>query len=79
MLSRPLKLDYEPVTRMENYCAIGSEELLHTDGHNLGGAPGECVSFVGVVVVRSTQSGPVHSRRRAPLADSEIPLRAILV
>jgi acetyl-CoA C-acetyltransferase len=24
-LSRPLKLDYKPVTRLENYCATGSE------------------------------------------------------
>ena len=24
-LSRPLKLDYKPVTRVENYCATGSE------------------------------------------------------
>src|SRR5450755_713778 len=26
-LSRPLKLDYKPVTRVENYCATGSEAL----------------------------------------------------
>src|SRR5579859_7881901 len=25
VLSRPLKLDYKPVTRVENYCATGSE------------------------------------------------------
>ena len=24
-LSRPLKIDYKPVTRVENYCATGSE------------------------------------------------------
>src|SRR5437667_12141618 len=24
-LSRPLKIDYKPVTRLENYCATGSE------------------------------------------------------
>ena len=24
-LSRPLKLDYKPVTRVENFCATGSE------------------------------------------------------
>src|SRR5207253_4370503 len=26
-LSRPLKIDYKPVTRLENYCATGSESL----------------------------------------------------
>src|SRR3954465_5015007 len=26
-LSRPLKLDYKPVTRVENYCATGSESF----------------------------------------------------
>src|SRR5207247_9113946 len=26
-LSRPLKIDYKPVTRVENYCATGSESF----------------------------------------------------
>src|SRR3977135_3414977 len=29
-LSRPLKLDYKPVTRVENYCATGSGAVPHT-------------------------------------------------
>src|SRR4029078_13447257 len=28
-LSRPLKIDYKPVTRVENYCATGSEAFRH--------------------------------------------------
>src|ERR671934_1907676 len=28
-LSRPLKIDYKPVSRLENFCATGSEGLPH--------------------------------------------------
>src|SRR5438552_18722026 len=36
-LSRPLKIDYKPVSRLEHFCATGSEAFRHASS---AGAPG---------------------------------------
>jgi acetyl-CoA C-acetyltransferase len=46
-LSRPLKLDYRPVTRVENFCATGSETLRNAAYAVASGAY-DCVMAVGV-------------------------------
>ena len=46
-LSRPLKIDYKPVTRVENYCATGSESFRNAAYAVASGAY-DCVMAVGV-------------------------------
>ncbi len=46
-LSRPLKIDYKPVTRVENYCATGSESFRNACYGVASGAY-DCVMAVGV-------------------------------
>lgn len=45
-LSRPLKIDYKPVTRVENYCATGSEAFRNACYAVAAGAY-DCVMAVG--------------------------------
>jgi acetyl-CoA C-acetyltransferase len=45
-LSRPLKIDYKPVTRVENYCATGSESFRNACYAVAAGAY-DCVMAVG--------------------------------
>jgi acetyl-CoA C-acetyltransferase len=45
-LSRPLKIDYKPVTRVENYCATGSESFRNACYAVASGAY-DCVIAVG--------------------------------
>jgi acetyl-CoA C-acetyltransferase len=45
-LSRPLKIDYKPVTRVENYCATGSEAFRNAAYAVASGAY-DCVMAVG--------------------------------
>jgi acetyl-CoA C-acetyltransferase len=45
-LSRPLKIDYKPVTRVENYCATGSEAFRNASYAVASGAY-DCVMAVG--------------------------------
>jgi acetyl-CoA C-acetyltransferase len=45
-LSRPLKIDYKPVTRVENYCATGSESFRNACYAVASGAY-DCVMAVG--------------------------------
>jgi acetyl-CoA C-acetyltransferase len=45
-LSRPLKIDYKPVTRVENYCATGSEAFRNACYAVASGAY-DCVMAVG--------------------------------
>jgi acetyl-CoA C-acetyltransferase len=45
-LSRPLKIDYKPVTRVENYCATGSEAFRNAAYAVAAGAY-DCVMAVG--------------------------------
>lgn len=46
-LSRPLKIDYKPVTRVENYCATGSESFRNAAYAVASGAY-DCVMATGV-------------------------------
>ncbi len=46
-LSRPLKLDYKPVTRVENYCSTGSEAVRNACYAVASGAY-DCVMALGV-------------------------------
>src|SRR6266576_7129259 len=60
-LSRPLKLDYKPVTRVENYCATGSEAFRNACYAVASGAY-DCVMAVGVEKLKdSGYSGLVRS------------------
>src|SRR5436309_9199432 len=60
-LSRPLKLDYKPVTRVENYCATGSEAFRNACYAVASGAY-DIVMAVGVEKLKdSGYSGLVRS------------------
>src|SRR5215472_17883645 len=60
-LSRPLKLDYKPVTRVENYCATGSEAFRNACYAVAAGAY-DTVMAVGVEKLKdSGYSGLVGS------------------
>src|SRR5215471_15516569 len=52
-LSRPLKLDYKPVTRVENFCATGSEAFRNACYAVASGAY-DCVMAVGVEKLKDT-------------------------
>src|SRR5579863_7931377 len=64
-LSRPLKLDYKPVTRVENFCATGSEAFRNACYAVACGAY-DIVMAVGVEKLKgSGYSGLVTSSGRA--------------
>src|SRR3989475_2510775 len=60
-LSRPLKIDYKPVSRLENYCATGSESLRNACYAVASGAY-DCAMAIGVEKLKdSGYSGLVGS------------------
>lgn len=61
VLSKPLSLDYKPVTRVENFCATGSEAFRNASYAVASGAY-DCVMAVGVEKLKdSGYSGLVRS------------------
>ena len=73
-LSRPLKLDYKPVTRVENYCATGSEAFRNACYAVASGAY-DVVMAVGVEKLKdSGYSGLVRS---SPPTDGTAPENAL--
>src|SRR6202034_3365520 len=52
-LSRPLKLDYKPVTRVENYCATGSE-AFRNDCYAVGSGAYDTAMAIGVEKLKDT-------------------------
>src|SRR5689334_6339273 len=69
-LSRPLKLDYKPVTRVENYCATGSEAFRNACYAVASGAYDK-VMAVGVEKLKD--SGFSGLTRQDPPADGTAP------
>src|SRR5881409_159796 len=71
-LSRPLKLDYKPVTRLENMCATGSEAFRNACYAVASGAV-DVAMAIGVEKLKDsgfsglTGSGSVGDGTRAPL------------
>jgi acetyl-CoA C-acetyltransferase len=61
-LSRPLKIDYKPVTRVENYCATGSEAFRNACYAVASGAY-DMVMAIGVEKLKDSGS-PVSRRAR---------------
>ena len=57
MLSQPLKLDYRPVTRVENFCATGSETLRGACYAVASGAY-DVAMAVGVSNIRFARTAP---------------------
>jgi acetyl-CoA C-acetyltransferase len=73
-LSRPLKLDYKPVTRVENYCATGSEAFRNACYAVASGAY-DVAMAVGVEKLKETGfSGLVTSTR--PGDGTAVPITA---
>src|SRR4051794_4463357 len=62
-LSRPLKIDYKPVTRLENMCATGSGALPHA---GFAGAAGAIDGGPGVGVGEVQGGGVSRAGRAAP-------------
>src|SRR5436189_6325235 len=71
-LSRPLKIDYKPVTRVENYCATGSESFRNACYAVASGAY-DVAMAIGVEKLKDSGfsglpgSGSVGDGTRAPL------------
>src|SRR5437762_79232 len=71
-LSRPLKIDYKPVTRLENYCATGSEAFRNACYAVASGAY-DVAMAIGVEKLKDSGfsglpgSGSVGDGTRAPL------------
>src|SRR5256885_348354 len=53
-LSRPLKIDYKPVSRLENFCATGSEAFRNAC---YAGAPGASAAAMALGVERLKDTG----------------------
>src|SRR5881392_1213111 len=71
-LSRPLKIDYKPVSRLENYCATGSEAFRNACYAVASGAYDIAMAIGGEKLKDSGYSGLPGSRTnddgtRAPL------------
>ena len=67
-LSRPLQIDYKPVTRLENMCATGSEAFRNACYAVASGAY-DMVMAVGVEKLKDSGfSGPHRRRSRPPTA-----------
>src|SRR3954462_228937 len=58
-LSRPLKIDYKPVTRVENYCATGSESFRNACYGVASGAYDVVMAVGGEKLKDSAYSGLV--------------------
>ena len=70
-LSRPLKIDYKPVTRVENYCATGSEAFRNACYAVASGAYDTAMA-IGVEKLKDTgYSGP--DRHPRPSATAPTP------
>src|SRR6059058_5397952 len=69
-LSRPLKLDYKPVTRVENYCATGSEAFRNACYAVASGAY-DIVMAVGVEKLKDSGYSGLNSPR--PPSDGTAP------
>src|SRR5436190_23637207 len=71
-LSRPLKIDYKPVSRLENYCATGSEAFRNACYAVAAGAY-DVAMAIGVEKLKDSGfsglpgSGSVGDGTRAPL------------
>ncbi len=66
-LSRPLKIDYKPVSRLENYCATGSEAFRNACYAVASGAYDVAMAIGGEKLKDSGYSGSprlAHQRRR---------------
>src|ERR1700758_2274940 len=75
-LSRPLKLDYKPVTRVENFCATGSESFRNACYAVASGAY-DMVMATGVEKLKDTgYSGLVRSQTPGDGTAPEIALTA---
>src|SRR5438132_10390426 len=71
-LSRPLKLDYKPVTRLENMCATGSEAFRNACYAVASGAVGMAMA-IGVEKLKDSGfSGPVVARPAADGTGAEV-------
>src|SRR4051794_15508121 len=57
-LSRPLKLDYKPVTRLENMCATGSGGVRHAGYAGAAGGGGGGLAIGGGEAKGGGGSGP---------------------
>jgi acetyl-CoA C-acetyltransferase len=76
VLSRPLQLDYKPVTRVENFCATGSEAFRNASYAVASGAY-DVVMAVGVEKLKdSGYSGLVRSNAPSDGTAPEISLTA---
>jgi acetyl-CoA C-acetyltransferase len=73
-LSRPLKLDYKPVTRVENFCATGSEAFRNACYAVASGAY-DCVMAVGVEKLKDSGYSGLAGRG-APTDGTEVALTA---
>src|SRR5438270_5579005 len=75
-LSRPLKLDYKPVTRLENMCATGSEAFRNACYAVASGAV-DMAMAIGVEKLKDSGfSGLVVSRPEADGTAAELPAPA---
>ncbi len=80
-LSRPLKIDYKPVSRLENYCATGSEAFRNACYAVASGAY-DVAMAIGVEKLKDSGfsglpgSGSVGDGTRAPHAWQRLPVKA---
>src|SRR5438445_2200885 len=76
-LSRPLKLDYKPVTRLENMCATGSEALRNACYAVASGAV-DVAMAIGVEKLKDSGfSGLVTTRPQDDGTAAELPAPAM--
>ena len=74
-MSRPLKLDYKPVTRVENFCATGSEALRNACYAVASGAYD--TSHGGIGVEKLKDSGLLGADRDPSAPPTTAPCRAL--
>ena len=82
-LSRPLKLDYKPVTRLENFCATGSEAFRNacyavaSGAYDLAMAIGveklKDSGYSGLTGIHRSATAPARSSPRRPPSRSSPP------
>ena len=75
-LSRPLKIDYKPVSRLENYCATGSESLRQACGRAIVPIQlpiGEERDFKGVVDLVSMKAYTFASDGSGKMTEGAVP------
>ena len=79
-LSRPLKIDYKPVTRVENYCATGSEAFRNACYAVASGAYDTAMAigveklkdtgYSGLTGIRPSATAPTPASRHPPPSPS---------